>query len=162
LTIDTFAVAFTVSLSLAEPVAPLGASVAVTVFTSGFVVRLDANATGTVNVSPFAAPPAIVAFVALKLDWPAPPATVPHVAVPAGVQVTLPDSVTPAGSVSLTLSCVAVARRRAARRVGRAAVVFREREHDARHDRIGVARGVVRLIRVRDDARWYHGRGVRN
>jgi hypothetical protein len=109
LAIERFALAFGVSLSLAEPVAPLRASFAETVLTSGFVVRLDANATGTVNVSWFEAPVGIVAFVAEKLVWPVLPVTVPQVAVPAGVQVTVPASVALAGSVSLTLTCVAFA-----------------------------------------------------
>ncbi len=56
------------------------------------------------NVSELPAPAPIVAPVVPKPPWPAVPVTLPHVAVPAAAQVTVPPSVTPAGSVSLTVT----------------------------------------------------------
>jgi len=52
---------------------------------------------------------AIVAPVAEKLVCPALPVTTPHVAAPAGAQLTLPASVTPEGNASLMFTCVAAA-----------------------------------------------------
>ncbi len=96
-----------VSLSDALPDAPEGRSTTVTVFTSGSVARFAANDTGTRNVSEFAFPAASCAPVAPKLVWPAVPETVPQLALPVAVHVTLPLSATPAGSASLIVMSAA-------------------------------------------------------
>ena len=82
-------------------------SVAVAALTSGSVVRLDANATDTVNTSLSAAAAPTVAPVVPKLVCPVVPVTVPQVAVPLAAQVTFAVSVTPAGNASVTVRLVA-------------------------------------------------------
>ena len=95
-------------MSLSDPVAGGDAgSVAVAVLTSGFVVMPGANATGTVNVSALPAPAPTVAAVVPKLVWPESPVTAPHTDVPAATHVTFAESVTPAGSGSVTVALFA-------------------------------------------------------
>ena len=75
--------------------------------TSGLVASPDAKATGTVNVSLFAAPAAIVAPVVPKLVCPVVPVTTPQFAVPAATQVAFAFRVTPAGSGSVSVTLFA-------------------------------------------------------
>jgi hypothetical protein len=89
--------ALSVSLSLAMAGDALAGSVTVTVLVSVLLVRLDANATGAVNVSELPAPAPIDAPVAPKLVCPVVPVTVPQAAVPAATQLALALSVTPDG-----------------------------------------------------------------
>ena len=102
LVIDRSACAASVSLSVALPPAPEARSLAVAVLRSGLSARLAANATGTVKVSRLAAPALMRAPTAEKLACGALPVTVPQLALPAATQVTVPLSVTPSGSESLT------------------------------------------------------------
>ena len=96
------------SASLSEPEAGGDAgSVAVAVFTSGFVVMPAANFTGTVKISELAAPAAIVAFVVPKLVCPVVPVTVPQVAAPTAAHVAFAFRVTPAGNGSETVTLAA-------------------------------------------------------
>src|SRR5438105_6826570 len=95
------------SLSAPLPLAPLATSVAVAVLTSGSAARSGANDTGADSTSAFAAPGATRAPVAPKLVWPLAPPTMPHVDVPFAVQLAAPDSTTPAGSGSLTVTLFA-------------------------------------------------------
>ena len=85
-------------------VVPVAMSVALAVLISGFVVIDDANATGTVNTSEFAAPALTRAAVVPKLVWPDVPVTVPQLDVPLATQVAFAESVTPAGSGSVTVT----------------------------------------------------------
>ena len=99
-------------VSLSEPVALLpgpdaATSVTVAALTSGSVVRLDANATGTVKTSLSAAPAPSVAPVVPKLVWPVVPVTAPQPAAPLATQVAFADSVTPAGSASVRVTFAA-------------------------------------------------------
>src|SRR2546421_4591060 len=96
-----------VSLSLALAGDALAGSLALAVLISGLVVRLEAKATGAVNVSVLPTPAAIEAPVVPKLDCPVAPVTAPQLAVPAATQLALARSVTPAGSVSETVVFVA-------------------------------------------------------
>jgi len=98
------------SLSLPDAVAPVATSVAVAVFTRGDVVILDAKATGTVNVSALPPPALTRAPDVPKLVPPAAPVTAPHSDVPEATQVALAESVTPAGSGSVTVTLVASVR----------------------------------------------------
>ena len=101
------AAATSASLSLTLAPSALAGSVTVTVLTMGLAVIAGSNATGTVNVKKLAAPAEICAPVVPKLVWPAMPVTVPHTATPAGTQVAVPLSVTPAGNGSFTVSASA-------------------------------------------------------
>ena len=67
----------------------------------------EANATGAVNVSLFAAPAGIVAPVVPNDVCPVVPVTVPQVAVPLATQTAFALSVTPAGSGSDTVTLFA-------------------------------------------------------
>ncbi|MNT27904.1 hypothetical protein D3C72_1635560 [compost metagenome] len=94
---------------LAEPLAWLGTSVALTVLTMFGAVMLDANITGTLKVSvPLAAAGKVAPVTA---NWVCPPAPVivPQVAVPVAVQVGAPVRVTPAGRESDRFTCPAFA-----------------------------------------------------
>ena len=95
------------SLSEADALAPDATSVADAVLTSGSVVMPAANATGTVNTTLLPAPAAIVAPVVPKLVWPIVPVTVPQLAAPTGAHDAFADSVTPAGSASVTVTLAA-------------------------------------------------------
>src|SRR5258706_3276211 len=99
--------ALSVSLSLAVAGDALAGSVTVTVFVRVLLVRLDANATGTVKVSELPAPAAIDAPVVPKLVCPVVPVTAPQAAAPAATQLALALSVTPDGKRSDTVVLVA-------------------------------------------------------
>ncbi len=79
-------------------------SVALAVFTRGFVVIPAANATGAVNTSALAAPASMRASVEPKLVWPIVPVTVPQLDVPFATHVAFAASATPAGSGSVTVT----------------------------------------------------------
>ncbi len=104
LVIARSACAASVSLSVALPLAPEARSFAVAVLSSGLSARLAANETGTVNVRKLPAPALTCAPVAPKLVCGAMPVTTPQLAVPVAAQVTAPLKVTPAGSVSPTVT----------------------------------------------------------
>ena len=96
-------------MSESEPlaVAPVATSVAVAVLTSGLAVMPAANATGTVNTSESPAPAPSVAPVVPKLVCPLLPVTVPHVATPLPVHVTVAVSVSPPAAHRLTVTLAA-------------------------------------------------------
>src|SRR4051812_47099185 len=95
------------SLSLPLPVAPLDVSVACAILTRGSVVSPAAKATGALSTSELTPPAGIVAPLVPNAVPPAIPDTVPQVAMPVGVHATVPVSVTPAGSASLTFTASA-------------------------------------------------------
>lgn len=72
--------------------------------TSGSSASVAAKATGAVNTSELPAPAPMPAPVAPNAAWPLVPVTVPQVAMPFATHATLPVSVTPAGSGSLTVT----------------------------------------------------------
>ena len=95
------------SLSDAAPLAPDATSTADAVFTSGSAARPGANATGALNVSALPPPAPIDAPVVPNAACPEVPLTVPQLALPDGVHVTVALNVTPAGSASVTLTASA-------------------------------------------------------
>ncbi len=108
----TSSVTFALRVSLSDPLAVLpgpdaARSVAFAVLTSGSVVMPEANCTGTVNTSLSAAVDPTLAPVVPKFVWPVVPVTLPHAAAPLATQVTFAESVTPAGSASVTVTLLA-------------------------------------------------------
>ena len=104
--LSTASITFAASASLSEPLAvlPLGRSVAVAVFTRGFVVMPAANPTGMVKTSAFVPPASTRAPVVPKVVCPMEPVITPQLDVPPAVHVAFAESATPTGSASATVT----------------------------------------------------------
>jgi hypothetical protein len=100
-------VAARASLSDADVLAVDDASDAVTVLTSGSVVRPGSDATGTVSVRAFPAPAGTAALLTETVRCPAAPVRVPHVAPPDATHDAAALSRTAAGSASATFTASA-------------------------------------------------------